>query len=151
MTNRCRGIKGHREATEFRNCEARAKGPKKTVCCSHIPTIPMFRLAITAALSALALGQDFTADNGFLDANVGIGADSKLSGSSPPPPSPPPTASTHTDSCHAEVRKKSENEWTNPATSPARVCRWRGHRLGHQLAMLGSRVALGACCGIIRN
>ena len=70
----------------------------------------MFRLAITAALSALALGQDLTADNGFLDANVGIGADSKLSGSSPPPPSPPPTASTHTDSCHAEVRKKSEND-----------------------------------------
>jgi len=38
----------------------------------------MYRLAVAAALSALALGQDLTSENGFLDANVGIGADMRV-------------------------------------------------------------------------
>lgn len=40
----------------------------------------MFRLSVAATLSALSLGQDLSSDNGFLDANVGIGADSKCFG-----------------------------------------------------------------------
>jgi hypothetical protein len=38
----------------------------------------MYRLAVAAALSALALGQDLTAENGFLEANVGINADMRV-------------------------------------------------------------------------
>ena len=42
----------------------------------------MYRLTVAAALSALAMGQDdvdLSSQNGYLDANVGIGADSKWS------------------------------------------------------------------------
>ena len=41
----------------------------------------MLCLTIAATLSALALGQDVTAENGNLDANLAIEPDSKLLGS----------------------------------------------------------------------